>query len=332
MELRVDPNITSADSTATMQDIYSLHNAEANSDVGSGITVAVMDTGVDDTHPVFEGTTVEHHDFTGNGPGDAVGHGTATAGLVAQLAPGAKIVSLRIFGDSGKTSMKPIAKAYDWLVQNADSVDVCNFSWGARSNVPALNELHRKAKAAGVQDVVAAGNTGKRGGSPATAKGAFSVGALTQEGALTRFSSYNPQRDNPDVSAIGKDVKLPRASGTSTGTVVDENYVKASGTSFSAPITAGFVARYLTQYEGGVLQAFESSARDIEGTPEDGQGIVDYGRATSRQKTTSTADAIAFDFLGKDVVQLGADWLETGSYQAIRNPDGSVRLVPRTEN
>jgi len=331
MELRLDPNITSADSTATMQDIYSLHNAEANDEVGSGITVAVMDTGVDDSHPVFENTSVTHHDFTGNGTGDAVGHGTATAGLIAQLAPGVEIVDLRIFGDSGKTSMQPIAKAYEWLVENGDTVDVCNYSWGASSNVPSLNELHRKSMDAGVQDVVAAGNTGKRGGSPATAEGAFSVGAVTEDGDLTRFSSYNPERDNPDVSAIGKNVKLPRASGTSMGTVIDDDYVKASGTSFAAPITAGLVARYLTQYEGGTVQAFESSARDIETTPEDGQGIVDYGGATSEQQTTDTASAIAFDFLGKDVVQLGADWLDTGTYQAVRNDDGSVRLVPQNE-
>lgn len=332
MELRVDHNVTSADSTATMQDVYSLHNAQVSEDVGSGITVAVMDTGVDSTHPVFEGMNVTQHDFTGSGKGDSVGHGTATAGLIAQIAPGVDIVSLRIFGDSGKTSMEPIAKAYEWLVNNGDSVDICNYSWGARSNVPQLNQLHRKAIEAGVQDVVAAGNTGKRGGSPATAKGAFSVGAVTQEGKLTRFTSYNPNRDNPDVSAIGKNVKLPRAKGTSMGSVINENYVKASGTSFSAPITAGFVARYLTQYEGGILQAFESSSRDIEGTPKDGQGILDYGRTTSRSKQPTEADAIAFDFLGKDVIQLGSDWLDTGTYKAVKNDDGSVRLVPTNEN
>lgn len=328
MELRLDPFVTSAEEAATVQDIYDLHNAGPDKNAGDGITVAVMDTGVDPTHAVFDGVDVTQHDFTGNGEGDEVGHGTATAGLIAQLAPGVEIVSLRIFGDSGQTGMTPILDAYTWLIENAEQVDICNFSWGARSNVPELNEIHHQLLAAGIRDVVAAGNTSGRGGSPATAKDAFSTGAVTVDGELTRFSSYNPDRANPDVSAIGKNVKLARADGTSMGQVIDDQWVKASGTSFAAPITAGFLARFMAVEDGAPRPAFEGAARDIAGTPRDGEGIVDYSEATEYTPQEETVEAHTIDFVGTDVVWLQTDWLEGGTYTAVREPDGTVILDP----
>jgi subtilisin family serine protease len=270
---------------------------------------------------------VEEHDFTGRGTGDEVGHGTAVAGLVSQLAPDADVVSLRIFGDSGRTGVKPIADAYEWLVDHADEVDVANFSWGARSNDEGLNALHRRLLAAGVQDVVSAGNTGAEGGSPATAEGAFSVGALTKDGAVTRFSSYNPNRDNPDVAAIGKNIKLARATGTSMGHVIDEHWVKASGTSFSAPITAGLASRYLSVADGDVMTRFEASARNIPETPEDGEGIVDIGRALAGDEGKPTTDVRVWGLFGLDVVLLDSDWFDSGRYEAVRVDDRTVKLV-----
>ena len=125
MEVRIDPNVTSAHSTATIEDVYRLHDAAPDPDAtGDGVTVAVMNSCIDTTHPVFDGGDVTQHDFTGHGDGEAVGHGTAVAGLVARLAPDVELACLRIFGDSGRTGMKPIADAYDWLVAHADEIDV----------------------------------------------------------------------------------------------------------------------------------------------------------------------------------------------------------------
>lgn len=332
MELRVDPTITSASNTATITDIYDLHNAGPEPDAtGKGVTVAVMDTGIDDTHPVFSDVSVEHHDFTGSGTGDAIGHGTAVGGLVAMLAPGVELVSLRVFGDSGRTGLGPITDAYQWLLDNAGRVDVCNFSWGAKTTVDQINRIHRKVIEAGIRDVVAAGNTGGRGGSPATTRGAFSAGAVTEDGKLTRFSSYNPDRDNPDVAAVGKDVKLPRAEGTSMGQVIDEKWVKASGTSFSAPITAGFTARYLSTNDGGSMQRFEQTARDIPKTPEDGEGILDYGKAMSGGggdggSSKPTTKARVWEVFGSQFVSLDDTWFTPGAYTAVREDDSTVRL------
>lgn len=328
MELRTDHNLTTLDSTATLEDVYDLHDVSSDGDAGAGVTVAVMDTGVDPTHPVFDGTELDRHDFTGDGEGDAVGHGTAVAGTIARIAPDATIVSLRIFGDAGRTSVSPIAGAYDWLTDHADEVDVCNFSWGAQSDVEGIDRLHREAMDAGIQDVVAAGNTGSSGGSPATAPGAFSAGAVTEDGTLARFSSYDPNRDNPDVAALGRNVRLPRAAGTSLGHVLDDEWVKASGTSFSAAITTGLVARYLSTEGGNVVHTFQSTARDVPGTPADGAGIVDYGRATRSGTEAPTASAMTWDFLGTDVIHISADWFDTADYTAVRVDEQTIKLLP----
>lgn len=328
MELRTDPNVTTLGTTATMTDVYDLHNAAPDGPPGRGVRVAVMDTGVDATHAAFEDVEVVHHDFTGDGEGDAVGHGTAVAGTIARLVPEATIVSLRIFGDAGRTTMAPIEGAYGWLTDHAAEVDVCNVSWGARAPVPEIDRLHERVTAAGVQDVVAAGNTGDTGGSPATAPGAFSVGAVTRSGELARFSSYDPNRDNPDVSALGRDLRLPRAEGTSLGRVLDDQWVKGSGTSFSAAVTTGLVARYLDGHGGDAARAFETTARDVPSTPEDGEGVVDYGRAAQAGAAPATARAMTWDFLGTDVIHISADWFGTDDYTAVRLDEHTVEFVP----
>lgn len=327
MELRIDPNVTSAHSLATVEDVYGLHNADPDPDAtGDGVTVAVVDTGVDTSHDVFEEVDVRQVDFTGYGEGDVVGHGTGVAGILAQLAPDVEIVSLRVFGDSGRTGMQPIGEAYDWLVEHAGDVDLCNVSWGADRDVDNLNEEHQRILDEGVQDVVAAGNTGGRGGSPATAQGAFSVGALTVDGRVTRFSSYDPNRDNPDVAALGKDVRLARADGTSFGRVVDDDWVKGSGTSFAAPVTAGLVARYLSKHDGGVVENFEASARNIPGTPEEGEGVVDHGRAMKRAGGKSTTSASVYGVAGFDFLVLEKDLFDSGSYEAIKLDERTLQL------
>lgn len=137
----------------------------------------------------------------------------------------------------------------------------------------------------GIRDVVSAGNSGGKSGSPATAKRAFSIGACTEDGKIAKFSSYNPNRDNPDVTAIGVNNRLAQASGTSMGIELDGPWVKSSGTSFSAPEVAGMVAKYLDVHPESspetIMSDFEAAARDIENEPRDGAGLADYEAAVS---------------------------------------------------
>lgn len=323
IELRTDNVLTTADSQAVGPDqAAKLH--EWPSDIpdtgGDPVTVCVMDSGIDqsavDNHPWFEGTeVVEQFDATGNGVGnDEVGHGTACAGIYAKHIPKVELIDVRIFGGKGQTGWETIRKAYEWMVDHADQIDVANLSWGGSSNSPAINRHHDKLVSQGVYDVVAAGNTAERGGSPATAKSAFSVGAVDKDGDLTRFSSYNPNRDNPDVSALGKNVKLARAPGTSMGRVLDDQFIKASGTSFAAPYTGAAYGLALYAKPKDWDKAFEASAADIPGTAEEGEGVLQLASALSKGGESPTpskkASVSVWSFAGNDVLYVNADWLD----------------------
>lgn len=326
--IRIDPVITTADERATLSDVRRLHRFEDDGLTGDGVTVAVTDTGIDPTHPVFESVDVEYHDFTGTSdtPDDRIGHGTAVSGLIVQLAPDVDIVALRMFGTSGSADTRAIFDAYQWLIDHADEMDLVNMSWGARRKVEQIDAIHNRMVAQGIRDVVSAGNTGGRGGSPATAERAFSAGAVTEDGEVTRFNSYDPRHDNPDVSALGKNVLLPRATGTSMGRVVDTpdrdgEYVVASGTSFSAPIDAAAVARWWERHGDGVeavVPAFERTAIEIPGTPREGAGMLDYAaavdRGAPRSPTAIPATVGSPAGLDRDWVQVEADVLPDGEY------------------
>ena len=204
-------------------------------------------------------------------------------GQITRLAPGADLVALRIFGEEGRTKNNVIMRAYEWLHDNTDAYDVVNMSWGSQQTSQAINRVHNGLVETGVRDVVSAGNSGEKSGSPATAERAFSVAACTEDREIADFSSYNPDRDNPDVAAIGKDNRLAQASGTTMGTDLDGPWVKASGTSFSAPEVTGMVAKYLdvrgsTEPEP-IMRDFETAARDIPDQPRDGAGLADYAAA-----------------------------------------------------
>lgn len=271
----------STDKTATLEEIRKFHEIHGKAETGKGRTVVVMDSGIDVSHPFFKNVPeIRMVDCTGQGHGDTNGHGTAVAGMIHGIAPEAHLVSLRIFGNEGTTSDTVILRAYEWLHKHVDEYDIVNMSWGASVPVKLLDATHRSLITKGVRDVVAAGNSGREGGSPATAEKAFSSGSVTIDGELSSFSSYNPERGNPDVCAVGQDCKLVRARGTDMGRPINSRWTKASGTSFSAPALAGMVARFWEAHSMAdvdqIADAFRKNARDIPDTPQDGAGVADY--------------------------------------------------------
>jgi subtilisin family serine protease len=288
-----------------------------------------MDSGIHqdavDTHPWFEHATVEQrYDATGSGTGgDNVGHGTGCASIIAKAAtdanetldgslPPVEFHDVRIFGDSGSSGMRTILDAYRYLMDESESIDLVNMSWGAQKDVSAINEPHEQLIEQGVEDVVASGNTSEDGGSPATADGAFSAGALTEDGQPTRFSSYNPEKGNPDVAAVGKDIRMARAPGTSMGRVISDEYVAASGTSFAAPYTtsAYVLARHVQARSWD--RSFVKAATDIPDTPKDGGGILRVESAfegDAPEEPNPTTDVTVWDFGVGEVAYMNAGWL-----------------------
>lgn len=282
-EIRTDDKITTASSDRLIdpQEARDLHNWKLVPQSGEPITVAVMDSGIDEevakSHPWFaEATLTKQYDATGQGTGeDAVGHGTGCASIIANAVSEVELYDVRIFGGSGANQgFGPIRDAYGWLIAHADEIDVVNMSWGSQRDVPQINNLHERLISKGVVDVVAAGNTGGDGGSPATAERAFSAGAVDEEGNPTRFSSFDPEKGNPDVAAVGQNVQMVRANGTAMGTPLSDDYVKSSGTSFAAPYVTAAYVNAMYKNRGDYDQKFMNAAQDVPGTPKDGGGIL----------------------------------------------------------
>ena len=282
-EIRTDDKITTAgDRLITPQDAREIHDWELVPEEGETITVAVMDSGIDEEvaaqHPWFaEATLTKQYDATGNNNAgnDEVGHGTGCASIIANAVSEVELYDVRIFGGSGaSTGFGPIKKAYQWLIAHSDEIDVVNMSWGSQKDIPEINNLHDRLMDQGVYSVIAAGNTGGDGGSPATAREAFSAGAIDEQKNPARFSSFDPDKGNPDVAAVGQNVQMVRANGTAMGTPLSDDYVKSSGTSFAAPyVTAAYVnALYHDRKEW--TESFMDTGVDIPGTPKDGGGIV----------------------------------------------------------
>ena len=291
-EIRTDNKITtSGDRLITAEDARRIHNWKTVEREGEKITIAVMDSGIDENvannHPWFEGSTLtKQYDATerhGTGT-DGVGHGTGCASIIANTTDEIELYDVRIFGGSGASSgFRPIRRAYQWLISHANEIDVVNMSWGSQQDVPEINNLHDRLVDQGVYDVVAAGNHGSQGagsgGSPATAREAFSAGAIDENKNPTRFSSFDPRKGNPDVAACGQNCLMARAQNTAMGSPIDSEFVKSSGTSFACPYVASAYVNALYQSRKNWDQRFMDTAKDIPGTPKDGGGILNLQKA-----------------------------------------------------
>ena len=236
---------------------------------GQGVTICVVDTGIDATHPDFAGRVGLTADFSGKGSAeDGNGHGThvasisagtgaASGGKYVGVAPGATIMAAKALADNGSGRMSNVMAGLEWAAQNG--ADVLNLSLGSRGASDGSDALSTMCNAVvdlGKIMVVAAGNSGPRQrtiGSPGAADKVITIGASTDEDSVARFSSRGPTADGrikPDVVAPGSKIVAARAAGTSVGQVVDEHYTTASGTSMSCPHVAGLCALMLKADSG----------------------------------------------------------------------------------
>jgi len=281
---------------------------------GSGIKVAIMDTGIDKSLLDFH--IEQYRDFTGTGLEDRAGHGTHVAGTVAAtynkkytigVSPGVSLYIYKVM-DNGSGSISFLVDALDQAI--ADGVDVINMSLGLAADVPALKDACRRAYEAGIIIVAAAGNTGKvQNFYPASYdKYCLAVGATTDNNQVTDFSTKGHQID---VSAPGSKIlsTFPLKMSEGRGLAV------LSGTSMAAPFTTGvfcLILEYVTKILGTPKSLSEKIARrdrvysliletclDIEDSGydiESGRGIVDavpaYKYAQAWSKTINEDEEV----------------------------------------
>ncbi|MDK0523844.1 S8 family serine peptidase [Streptomyces sp. ML-6] len=226
---------------------------------GTGVKIAVVDTGIDDTHPDLAGRVVAERNFS-NSPdaGDRVGHGTHVASTAAGtgakdsrfkgVAPGAQLINAKVLNDQGSGDDSSILAGVDWAV--AQGADIINMSLGSPDTVgidPLEAQINKISAEKGVLFAVAAGNSGPDGGtlgSPGSADAALTVGAVDDNDRMADFSSAGPRIGDgavkPDITAPGVDITAAAATGTP-----DQNpagYVGMSGTSMATPHVAGAAA------------------------------------------------------------------------------------------
>jgi len=235
--------------------------------VGSGYSVAVIDTGIDYLNPDLAGRVILGPDF-GNGdadPMDTVGHGTHVAGLIASrnpfapgIAPDARVIALKISRDgSNSASLSAIRQALEWVLANRVRYNIAatNISFGGGKvakgdGLDELESLYEQLATEGVLISVSAGNSydtsGKQGLNTLAASnfvaavGAvwdsdagsarWSTGAMDNATGMDRMASFSQRDAGLDILAPGANIVNLRLGGGLT--------IK-NGTSMAAPIIAG---------------------------------------------------------------------------------------------
>ncbi|MBD3228769.1 MAG: S8 family serine peptidase, partial [Candidatus Lokiarchaeota archaeon] len=238
-----------------------------NGNRGEGVTVAVVDTGIDDTHADLNGKVLLKEDFTDEkGTGmeniDGNGHGTHVASTIAGkgavirgkykgVATKAKLIAAKVLASNGSGSFSGVIAGIDWAAKQ--DCQVMNLSLGANvsgscDGTDAVCQAVDAAMDKGIVMCIAAGNAGPESstvGTPGCAKKVITVGATDKNDGIAWFSSRGPTKDNrvkPDVCFPGVNIVAARAKKTSMGTPVDDHYTSASGTSMATPHCAGVAA------------------------------------------------------------------------------------------
>ncbi|MEV8372183.1 S8 family serine peptidase [Kribbella sp. NPDC056861] len=277
---------------------------------GTGVSVAVIDTGIDATHADLKAQLAGQRNFTDEADGDKVGHGTHVASIIAGtgaaaggkfkgVAPGARLYDGKVCSIDGCT-LSAIVAGMEWAATEVRA-KVVNLSLGGYDDPetdPVEEALARLTEQTGTLFVVAAGNSGEGAGtieSPGSAAAALTVGAVDKQDKLAWFSSRGPLPDGtvkPDLTAPGVAIVAARAAGTEAGTPVDEHYTSLNGTSMATPHVAGAAAILAQQHPdwkaGRLKTQLMSAAKPIEGQSGDEQGT---GRLDVANAVASTVVA-----------------------------------------
>jgi subtilisin family serine protease len=221
---------------------------------GRGVTVCIIDSGVEADHPAISGRVVEQvavetidgePEVVSDATGDLFGHGTACAGIVVGLAPEVDIVSVRVLGSDLKGKGEAFLAGLEWAIEHG--VDIINLSLSSKREAlfADFHEVADRAYFRGVTLVSAANNT--PGASyPSLFSSVVSVAAHEEPDPWRWF--YNP-RPPVEFGAWGVNVPIAWKDGGST---------VATGNSFAAPHVTALAALLRSRHPG--LTPFEIKA------------------------------------------------------------------------
>ncbi|MFR0794987.1 MAG: S8 family peptidase [Oscillospiraceae bacterium] len=229
------------------------HQADVLLPAGRRATVAVIDTGAEVSHPLLAGrVSARSYDFADNTADvtDVNGHGTATAGLIADLTPDeVDVMVLRVYGDDNLSKPSRVLTALEYALENGATVVNMSIGWpnAIEKGYSFLNSVLAQAYAAGVVVVAAAGNLSRSNPTanaddvyPANQAQVLTVSAVDR--SRTFDDTYSASGASVDLYAPGTGVAVAALSGGMT---------VRSGTSFAAPPCRG----------GGGLRAARAAGR-----------------------------------------------------------------------
>ncbi len=312
--LRSNPNIRIVDDLPvyTLDERLDWGVARIEADIihpvnrGRGVRVAIMDTGIDYTHPDLAANYRGGYDFGGDYPGapndadpmDTYGHGTHCAGVVGAIAgngegvigvaPEVDLYAVKVFPDrSGVGNYSDVIEGLEWCIDTHyddvpdNDIQVISMSFGSdiSEGDPGIEDWIDAAYNAGILLVAAAGNGGPGNDTviyPARYKNVIAVGATDKNDEIAWFSSTGPSMElvAPGVSIYS--------------TVRGGRYAYMSGTSTSCPMVSGTAALIWAAYpwydNNRVRERLANTARDLGAPGRDeryGYGLVDAGEAGS---------------------------------------------------
>jgi subtilisin len=209
---------------------------------GDGVKVAILDTGIDTSHPDLQVSGGCNYTSTGrkydpSKYSDDNGHGTHVAGIVAALnndkgvvgvAPGANLYAIKVLDKTGSGYASWIIAGIQWAIDN--DMDVINMSLGTDSNISTLKTAVDAAWGSGIVLVAAAGNDASEVDYPAAYDSVIAVAATDSNNNPAAWSSYGPE---VELAAPGVGI---------LSTYKGSTYATMSGTSMAAPHVTGTVA------------------------------------------------------------------------------------------
>lgn len=317
----------------------------------TAVKIAIIDTGVDLTHPDLAAKIVAGYDFVNNDAyaQDDHGHGTHVAGIAAAIGNnatgiagvswGARIMPVKVLNSSGSGSYDSIVNGIIWAADHG--AKVINLSLGGSSSSRSLEDAINYAYNRGVTVVAAAGNSGDSTlHYPAAYANVIAVAAVNSVNSRASFSTYG---DFVDIAAPGVGIYATLRGG----------YGSMSGTSMAAPHVAGVAALLVGQPQfntpAKVRAAIEATALDLGDSGWDayyGHGLVqaynalqhDPAHVTPTPSPTATTAPINYSFLRSDTCPTGVryNWVSITdgvNPTALRVDDGYVQVaLPFTFN
>ncbi len=253
-KLKNDPNVDiiqlDHEFSVELQDSVPLIRADTlhkkvliNNITGINVSVCVLDTGLNYTHPDLRDNYVGGYDFVNSDgdPYDDHGHGTHVSGIVAGVAPGIGLVHVKVLDLRGSGSESTIVAGINWCITNKDAYRVVALTMSlggglftdyCDSAFPALTAAINNAADANITVIASSGNDGSMThiSAPACIQNAIGVGATDKSDALAGYSNRN---NILDLLAPGSNIRSTSWNG---------DYEILTGTSMAAPHVAGAVA------------------------------------------------------------------------------------------